>query len=100
MSCKVFFWDLDANQKFRPVTGTYLNRGDGFTLLYDVTNRNSFLRLTDWVNQIEKYKPISDTILIGNKCDLAEDREVTFSEGTKFAEVRIFYTRMIYLYLS
>ena len=86
MYCKLFLWDLAGAERFRTVTNSYFRRADGLTLVYDITDRGSFERLPHWIHQIEQYKPGAETILIGSKCDLNEQRVVTFSEGAKLAE--------------
>ena len=56
-------------------------------MVYDITDRESFENLNSWLIEIEKnanknvYK-----LLIGNKCDLEDKRNVTFQEGKDFAE--------------
>ena len=56
-------------------------------LVFDVTNKNSFQRLTEWIFELELYcreDPIK--LLIGNKSDLDDQREVTKVEAIEFAK--------------
>ena len=56
-------------------------------MVFDVTNRNSFKRLTEWIFELELYckdEPVK--LLVGNKCDLEENREVTKVEAMEFAK--------------
>ena len=55
-------------------------------LVYDITNRESFLSLTTWLQEIRKHTDENIVItLIGNKSDLSADRKVSLSEAVQFA---------------
>lgn len=54
----------------------------GVILVYDVTNRNTFLSLQKWINEVRNYTASSVVCaLVGNKCDLPEQREVSVEEA-------------------
>ena len=83
---KMQIWDPAGQERFRTVVSTYFRGAHGILLLYDVTNKDSFKNLENWLIEIEKnsnQKVLK--ILIGNKCDLTEDREITTEEGQTFA---------------
>jgi Ras-related protein Rab-1A len=83
---KMQIWDTAGQERFRTVVSTYFRGAHGILLLYDVTNKDSFKNLENWFIEIEKnsnQKVLK--ILIGNKCDLTEDREITTEEGQTFA---------------
>ena len=83
---KMQIWDTAGQERFRTVVSTYFRGAHGISLLYDVTNRDSFKNLESWLIEIEKNaKEKVLKILIGNKCDLGEDREITIEEGKAFA---------------
>lgn len=51
-------------------------------LVYDVTNRSTFLSLQKWINEVRNYTASSVVCaLVGNKCDLPEQREVSVEEA-------------------
>lgn len=51
-------------------------------IVYDITKRNTFLSLQKWLNEIRNYTASNVVCaLIGNKCDLIEEREVTYEEA-------------------
>jgi len=62
--------------------------GDGFLLVYSVTSRESlksilnFHQLIQVHNKDPKHVPV---VMLGNKCDLREEREVSFEEGQQLA---------------
>ena len=83
---KMQIWDTAGQERFRTVVSTYFKGAHGILLLYDVTNKDSFKNLESWLIEIEKnsnQKVLK--ILIGNKCDLTEEREITAEEGKAFA---------------
>ena len=83
---KMQIWDTAGQERFRTVVSTYFRGAHGILLLYDVTNRDSFKNLESWLIEIEKNaKEKVLKILIGNKCDLTDDREISTEEGKAFA---------------
>ena len=56
--------------------------------VYDVTRPESFAHLSQWLNEIEMYAPNGGKVvklLVGNKCDLVNDRAVSTREGEAWA---------------
>ena len=83
---KMQIWDTAGQERFRTVVATYFRGAHGILLLYDVTNKDSFKNLESWLIEIEKNaKEKVLKILIGNKCDLTDDREISTEEGKAFA---------------
>ena len=59
----------------------------GILLVYDITDEQSFLNIRNWVRNIEQHASNStELLLIGNKCDLNEDRQVTTERGKQLAQ--------------
>lgn len=54
-------------------------------IVFDLTNRESFLHINDWIDEITKYtgKNICK-VVVGNKCDLPQSRKVTKDEILEF----------------
>ena len=84
---KMVIWDVPSTSFFdRSCRGSYLKRIQGILLLYDVTDRETFENLKDWLIEIvDNCKKNVLKILIGNKCDLERDRKITTKEGLDFA---------------
>jgi len=58
----------------------------GILLVYDVTDRNSFNSVQNWVNQIQQSADAQvSRILIGNKCDMEDERQVSRQDGEQLA---------------
>ena len=83
---KMQIWDTAGQERFRNVISTYFRGGNGLLLIYDITNKDSFKNLESWLIEIEKNASENILkILIGNKSDLEEDREISKEEAQAFA---------------
>ncbi len=84
---KVQLWDTAGQEKYRAVTITPFKLANGIVVVYDVTCRKSFTHVESWLEHVRS-NCRSDTkvILVGNKIDLLEKREVSEEEGRAFAE--------------
>ena len=73
---KLAIWDTAGQERFRTLTPSYYRGGQGAILVYDVTNRESFQKIEDWLNELETYTTNHDMIkmLVGNKCDMEAER--------------------------
>jgi len=79
-------WDTCGEERFRTITRQYYRDSSGIILVFDVTNRNSFERMTSWINDITEYGPTgTQIILVGNKIDLDDDRVISSHEALNFA---------------
>jgi len=59
----------------------------GFLLMYDVANQESFAAVQDWATQIKTYSwDNAQVILVGNKCDLEDERVVPTEDGRRLAD--------------
>ena len=83
---KMQIWDTAGQERFRNVISSYFRGSHGILLIYDITNRDSFKNLENWLIEIEKNASQNVLkILIGNKNDLVNDREIQAEEGQAFA---------------
>ena len=84
---KILQWDTAGQERFRAITTSYYKGAQGFIIVYDITERESFEHVKNWMEQINKFaKNNVLRILIGNKCDLNNNRKVTFDEGKSLAD--------------
>ncbi|XP_071399036.1 ras-related protein Rab-18-like isoform X1 [Centroberyx affinis] len=85
-SAKLAIWDTAGQERFRTLTPSYYRGAQGVILVYDVTKRDTFTRLENWLNELETYTTRNDIVkmLVGNKIDM-DNREVDRNEGLKFA---------------
>ena len=86
-SVKLQIWDTAGQERFRNIAKNYFHSSDGFLLLYDITCRESFEKISYWHEQIKMNSPLNTKwMLIGNKCDLEENRAVQKSEGENYSK--------------
>ncbi|CAG9327720.1 YPT1_3 [Blepharisma stoltei] len=84
---KLQLWDTAGQERFISITSNYYRGPHGIVIIYDITNRESFNHVNNWLQQIELYsEPNVKKFLIGNKSDLEERRVVTYEEGKNFAK--------------
>ena len=56
-------------------------------IVYDITNKESFLNVDKWLQQAAEYgSPRARIILVGTKCDLESERQVSYEDGLRKAE--------------
>ena len=83
---KLLIWDTAGQERFRTITTSYFRGCQGILLVYDITQRKTFDSVKVWMEQIQK---VNDTdvnkILVGNKCDLEAERQVSTEEGEQRA---------------
>ncbi len=79
-------WDTAGQQRFKSILTSYYKGTHGVLLVYDITDKQSFTDLQIWLNEVEKYgKQDVVKILIGNKKDLEDKRQVTTEQAKRFA---------------
>lgn len=84
---KINIWDTAGQERFKGITGSYYKGASGVMVVYDITDAESFNKVNDWLIEIEKNAPNAVyKILIGNKSDLLEARQVSFDQGKELAD--------------
>ncbi|CBZ53035.1 putative Ras family domain-containing protein [Neospora caninum Liverpool] len=84
---KLQIWDTAGQERFRTITSAYYRGADGIVLVYDVTDRDSFGHVDEWLAEVNRYANENTCkILVGNKCEKADDRQVSAEEGQRKAE--------------
>jgi small GTP-binding protein len=80
-------WDTAGQERFRAVTRSYYRGAHGCLLLYDITDRNSYNNVTNWLSDARAQSgPDMVIMLVGNKSDLQDARDVTFLEASRLAQ--------------
>ena len=86
-SIKLQLWDTAGTEKFRSITTGYYRGADAAFVVFDLSSKSSFKSLNEWIESYYKFSNPDvekNVILIGNKCDLVDKREVTSEEIEKF----------------
>ena len=82
----VLQWDTAGQERFRTLTASYYRGAQGILIVYDVTDRETFDNVRTWIVEIEKYSQAGVCkILVGNKCDMEDKRQVSREEGEELA---------------
>ncbi|KAG0188840.1 GTPase Ryh1 [Apophysomyces sp. BC1034] len=77
-------WDTAGQERFRSLIPSYIRDSSVAVVVYDISNRNSFLSTTKWIDDVRAERGNEAiVVLVGNKTDLNEKREVTMEEGEK-----------------
>lgn len=83
---KLQLWDTAGQEQYKSITQSYFRSVYLFLIVFDITNRTSFLNLHKWINMIKENKEKSQKmVLIGNCLDLKHKREVSKDEAYIFA---------------
>ena len=90
LTVSIKLWDTAGQERFRALTPSFFRNAEGIVLAYDVTNSESFDNLKFWINSIKTnlfekniFIPI---IIIGNKIDLEDMRDISKDIANKFAK--------------
>ncbi|PIA51548.1 hypothetical protein AQUCO_01100419v1 [Aquilegia coerulea] len=84
---KLQIWDTAGQEAFRSITRSYYRGAAGALLVYDITRRETFNHLANWLEDARQHaNPNMAITLIGNKCDLSHRRAVSREEGEQFAK--------------
>ena len=79
---KLQIWDTAGQERFKTITSSYYKGAHGIIVTYDITDRESFTAVQTWMGEVEKHASDNiSRILVGNKCDLEDQRAVSFEEG-------------------
>ena len=86
VSPRLQIWDTAGQESFRSITRSYYRGAAGALLVYDITRRDTFEHLSNWLEEARQHGQSNMVImLIGNKNDLEHRRAVTTEEGKAFA---------------
>ncbi|KAL1920408.1 uncharacterized protein VTP21DRAFT_785 [Calcarisporiella thermophila] len=80
-------WDTAGQERFRSLIPSYIRDSSVAVVVFDITNRNSFMNTAKWIDDVRAERG-NDVIivLVGNKTDLNDKRQVSTEEGEKKAK--------------
>ena len=81
-------WDTAGQERFSGITKNFIKGADGIIYVYDITKKSSFDNLKKWIFQSEETTEGFQKIIIGNKYDLKDKRQVTNDSLKKFCQTR------------
>ena len=85
-SIKAQIWDTAGQERYKAITSAYYKGAKGAFIVYDITRKQSFDSVEKWVNDVTAVADKKITIiLIGNKCDLEDQRQISKEQGEEKA---------------
>jgi len=83
---KLQIWDTAGQERFRTITTAYYRGAMGIMLVYDITNEKSFDNIKNWIRNIEEHASADvEKMILGNKCDMNDKRQVSKDRGEQLA---------------
>jgi Ras-related protein Rab-6A len=80
-------WDTAGQERFRSLIPSYIRDSSGAIVVYDITNRASFLNTSKWIEDVRTERGNDVVVvLVGNKVDLGDRRQVSIEEGEQKAK--------------
>lgn len=83
---KLQIWDTAGQERYMSLNQNLFLKVQGVLLMYDISSRDSFMHLKNWINLIKDTIEEIPMVLVGNKVDKEDERTVSFEEGEKFAK--------------
>ncbi|XP_058511839.1 EF-hand calcium-binding domain-containing protein 4B [Ochotona princeps] len=80
-------WDTAGQERYRCITQQFFRKADGVIVMYDLTAKQSFLSVRQWLSSVEE--AVGDRVpvlLLGNKLDNEKEREVPRGLGEQLAK--------------
>lgn len=85
---KVQIWDTAGQERYKSITTAYYKGAKGAFVVYDISKKDSFANVDKWIGELKTHGDAEVyVLLVGNKCDLEEQRQVTTEEAAKKSEV-------------
>ena len=83
---KLEIWDTAGQERYKSITSAYYKGSKGVLIVYDITNMETFEKIEQWLGEVkEKAGNEIKVILVGNKLDLEDRREVTLDNSLEKA---------------
>jgi small GTP-binding protein len=84
---RIQIWDTAGMENFKSITRSYYKNSICALIVYDISNKDSFKNVLNWIEDCKVFSPKNILlVLIGNKSDLNDKRQVSIEEGKKVAD--------------
>ncbi|PSC70713.1 ras-related RIC2 [Micractinium conductrix] len=85
VKCQI--WDTAGQERYRAITNAYYRGAVGALLVYDVTRQKTFESIPRWLSELREHASADMVVmLVGNKTDLKDQREVAVEAGQEIAQ--------------
>ena len=82
---KIQIWDTAGQERYRSITTAYYRGAAAIIIVCDMTNRDSFYNINNWIEEVSKYIDQDiDKFVLMNKSDLTSERKIDSDEVSKF----------------
>ncbi|XP_063724023.1 ras-related protein Rab-35-like [Symsagittifera roscoffensis] len=93
---KLNIWDTAGQERFRTITTTYYRGTQGILVVFDLSNKQSFMSIKRWLHEMEQNctgsADVPPAIILGNKCDIPKDKwEVTEEDLADLRRSNLYY---------
>jgi len=87
-ACMLEILDTAGQEELTALRDQWIRGAEGFIIVYSITSRTSFDQVTQFMHQILRVHDVENMpmVIVGNKCDLEEVREVSSHEGRELAK--------------
>lgn len=83
---KIQIWDTSGQKRFSTIIASYFRGASGIIIMFDITDKKTFDNVQDWLAQVRSFCGDDvQILLVGNKLDLASERQVELNEAEDFA---------------
>ena len=79
-------WDTAGQERFKSITKSFFRNANGIIFVYDITQKNTFKNVKDWIKDSEVNDYGFQRILVGNKIDLQNKRQVSLEDAKEWAD--------------
>jgi small GTP-binding protein len=89
MAVKLQVWDTAGQERFKSISQAYYRNSHGCVAVYDICSRTSFESISEQISNFINYSPQDcqrNIVLVGNKLDLEDSRQVKYHEGLELAK--------------
>jgi Ras-related protein Rab-11A len=90
-SVKMNIWDTVGQEKYRNLTRQYFRNCHGAIIVFDLTRKDSFDGVQKWIEELEDYSSNIPILIVGNKSDLINEREVNEDVIENFVKNKYLY---------
>ena len=87
---KMQIWDTCGSERFKSLTSSFIKTCSAFILVFDLTRRSTFKNIDHWIQIVKENTSPKFLILIGNKCDLKEERNIDKDIILDYCEKNLF----------
>ncbi|MHA1265870.1 MAG: GTP-binding protein [Candidatus Helarchaeota archaeon] len=81
LEAELLIWDIAGQAIFEKIREEYLQGTNGALILFDITRKETYDHVRDWVRELTAFAGKVPFIIVGNKVDLENQRNVSTEEG-------------------